>query len=78
MLVLGGGLGSVQSSCYCFSLIPDNSHLLVYTDERLEGGGGCQGYQEHPNGHEDDAGDYLGGHGDAGHGQQNKQGVVKQ
>ena len=77
VLVLGWpGLRSVQSSCYCFSLIPDNSHLLVYTDERLEGGAGTgEGYHQHPNGHEDDAGEYIGGQGGPGHDhhQQNKQ-----
>ena len=51
-------------------MIPANSHLLVYTDERLEGGGGAQGYQAQPNGHQDDAGDWPpGDHGVTGHGQ---------
>ena len=70
VLGLGWGLRSAKSSCYCFSLIPANSHLLVYTDERLEGGGGAQGYQAQPNGHQDDAGDWPpGDHGVTGHGQ---------
>ena len=51
-------------------MIPANSHLLVYTDERLEGGGGAQGYQAQPNGHQDDAGVWPpGDHGVTGHGQ---------